>query len=320
MCRAAVRDSASRAIPLNLLWTLLIICVGVGNVRAAMAQDLTPRAYLITPVGSNAVILDYSHLDGGLQLNGAAPVTGAHGKVNLATASYYHSFDLFGRAANFAITVPYGFGAFYGDIDQIPKSEERSGLLDTYARLSVNLVGGQAMRPAEFAHWRQAVLIGLSIEIQAPNGQYDPTRLINWGNNRWAFKTELGYSQRWGHWVLDVYGAVWLFTENPAFFPGMQSQSEAPVGAVEAHLSYTVAPRLWVSLDANYWWGGQTSINGVATPGTNEKNSRVGVTAAIPITQHQSIKLSFSNGAYITYGGNYRNITIAWQYGWLTRS
>jgi hypothetical protein len=32
----------------------------------AYAQDLAPRAYTITPVHSNAVILTYSFLDGGL--------------------------------------------------------------------------------------------------------------------------------------------------------------------------------------------------------------------------------------------------------------
>lgn len=52
----------------------------------------------------------------------------------------------------------------------------------------------------------------------APTGQYDPTVLIKWGTNRWAFKPEIGYSQRWDHWVLDGYAGVWFFTTNPEFF------------------------------------------------------------------------------------------------------
>mgnify|MGYP002389126857 CR=1 FL=1 len=35
---------------------------------------------------------------------------------------------------------------------------------------------------------------------------------------RWSFKPELGFSQRLGNWVLDAYGGVWFFTENPEFF------------------------------------------------------------------------------------------------------
>ena len=173
------------------------------------------------------------------------------------------------------------------------------------------------MAPAEFLKWHQTVLLGASLSIVAPTGQYDPTRLINWGNNRWGFKPEIGYSQRWGHWLVDAYAAAWFFTDNTRFFRGMNTQSESPVGAVEAHLSYDFRPGVWVSLDANYWWGGETSLNGVRNLDTNQKNSRVGITAACRITQHQSIKLSFSDGAYISYGGNYKNITLAWQYAWL---
>src|SRR5262249_6270322 len=117
---------------------------------------------------------------------------------------------------------------------------------------------------------------------------------------------------------LDAYGAVWFYTRNSQFFPGTRSQSEDPVGAVEAHLSYNFQPRLWLSLDANYWWGGETSVNGIRNLATNQKNSRVGFTLAMPLTKHQSLKLSFSDGAYITYGGNYRNVTVSWQYGWLS--
>jgi hypothetical protein len=142
------------------------------------------------------------------------------------------------------------------------------------------------------------------------------------GSNRWAFKPEFGYSQRWGHWVLDGYAAAWFFTTNPeffshnAYFPGQQSQSESPIVAFEGHLSYDIKPRLWISLDANFWHGGGTSLNGVENSATVQKSSRVGVTASVPLTSHQSLKISFNDGAYISYGGNYRNLSVGWQYGW----
>jgi hypothetical protein len=296
---------------------LVLICLGCCLAHTARAQDLVPRAYAITVVDSNVFLVNYSHLDGGVQFNGAVPITGAQADINVPVLSYYHSFDLLGHLANFSFGQPYGFGEFRGTVADVPKSAYRTGFLDTYARLSVNLIGGPAMEPAEFVKWQQTVLLGASLEIVAPTGQYDPTKLVNWGNNRWGFKPEIGYSQRWGHWVLDAYAAVWFFTANPDYYPGNRALTEATVGAVEAHLSYDFKARLWVSLDANYWWGGETSLNGVGNAATDQKNSRVGITASVPITAHQSIKLSFSDGAYISYGGNYRNITIAWQYGWL---
>ena len=283
----------------------------------AAAQDLSPRAYLITPVGTNVLVVNYSYLEGGVEFNGSVPITGARADINLPLLSYYHGFDLLGRAANFSIAQGYGFGDYHGIVAEVPKHSDRSGFLDTYARLSVNLIGGPAMRPAEFSQWHQTVLLGASLEIVAPDGQYNPDRLINYGTNRWGFKPELGYSERWGHWLLDTYVGVWFFTANTAYYPGTRTLSEATVGAVEAHLSYDFMPRLWVSLDANYWWGGETSLNGIANVATDQRNSRVGITGSAPLTAHQTIKLSFSDGAYIHYGGNYRSVSLAWQYGWL---
>jgi hypothetical protein len=289
----------------------------------ALGQDLLPRAYVITPLHSNAVDLEYSFFDGNVLFNGAVPVTGATAKINLFVVSYYHSLNFFGRSANFSASLPYGLGNYHGTINTVEDNVYRSGLLDSFYRFSVNLKGGPAMPVEEFAKWRQKLLIGVSLKIVAPSGQYDSKKLINWGNNRWAFKPEIGLSRRWGHWLLDTYGAAWFYTTNQEFFshnqffPGTETQSEAPVGSFEGHLSYDVKPRLWISLDGNFWYGGETSLSGVANLHTLQRNSRVGVTASIPITKHQSVKVSYNNGAYISYGGNYQNISVGWQYSWI---
>ncbi len=287
-----------------------------------MAQDLAPRAYVITPLHLNVVDLVYSYSSGSLQFDGAVPITGATANISAPLLGYYHSFSFFGRSANFAATLPYAVGNLQGMVEGEQGHLYRSGLLDSFYRFSVNVKGGPALSPQAFQSWRQKMLLGVSLKIVAPSGQYDPTKLINWGNNRWAFKPEIGYSQRWGHWVLDGYAAAWFFTTNPEFFshnqffPGTQSKSENPIGAFETHLSYDFRPRLWVSLDANFWFGGQTSVNGITNLNTEQRNSRVGATISIPVTKHQSVKVSYNNGAYISYGGAYQNVSVAWQYSW----
>jgi hypothetical protein len=90
------------------------------------------------------------------------------------------------------------------------------------------------------------------------------------------------------------------------------------MGSFEGHLSYDFKPRLWVSLDGNYWFGGKTSLNGIQNENTFQGNSRVGVTASVPLSRHQSIKFSYSKGAYIRYGGNFDNVSVAWQYSWIS--
>ena len=296
-------------------------CAGICH-----AQDLSPRAYLITPIHSNAVNLSYGFFDGGIEFEGNVPITGASARVNVPIFSYYHSFKLFGRSANFTVALPYGVGHFRGTVAQAEVNAYRSGLLAPTFRFSVNLIGGPAMSTQEFMKWRQKTILGVSFKFQPASGQYDPTKLINLGSNRWAFKPEVGYSRRWrGHWIVDAYGGVWFFTTNPeffshnAFFPGTNTQSESPVGSFEGHLSYDFKPRLWISLDGNFWFGGTTSINGVSNPLTVQRNSRVGVTASIPLTRHQSMKFSYNNGAYIRYGGNFQNVTVGWQYSWVGR-
>ena len=291
------------------------------------AQDLSPRAYVITPVRWNAVTLTFSAYSGSILFSPTIPVTDATGNPRLGILSLYHSLDFFGRSANFIAVLPYGYGHFQGNVNGTPGKIYRSGLLDANFRFSVNLKGGPAMSAKEIQSWQQKTVLGASLTVMAPTGQYDPTRLINQSNNRWAFKPELGFSRRRGHWVVDAYGAVWFFTTNPEFFshnqfnPGTLTQSEKPVAAFEGHLSYDVKGnrRFWVSLDGNFWYGGRTSLNGIENPLTLQANSRVGATASVPITAHQNLKFSYSDGAYINYGGNYQNVSVAWQYSWVGR-
>jgi Putative MetA-pathway of phenol degradation len=308
----------------RLLYRLLISCIALfGGASFVFAQDLAPRAYLITPLHGNAITVTDSFYTGNILLDGTAPITGATASTSISILTVYHTLSFFGRSANVVIGLPYGVGNFHGTILGAEKNAYRSGLMDGVFRFSVNLKGGPAMTAAEMQKWKQKTILGVSLKVLAPTGQYDPTKLVNLGQNRWAFKPELGYSHRWGHWVLDGYGAVWFYTTNPEFFshnefyPGTRSQAESPVGAFEGHLSYDIRSRFWVSLDGNYWHGGETSQNGISNSNTIQKSSRIGATISIPLNKYQSLKFSYNNGAYINYGGNYQNVSVAWQYSWV---
>lgn len=305
--------------------SLLLIILGAFLCHAVFAQDLAPRAYVITPIRSNAVLVTYSYFNGNLDLQGAVPIKDATANANVPILSIFHSFNAFGRSASFTAGLPYGEANFHGTVMGDQTNVYRSGLLDSVYRVSFNLVGGPAMTLPAFMKWQQKNLLGVSLRVQAPTGQYDSTKLINLGTNRWGFKPELGYSRRNGHWIFDAYFGTWFYTINPKFFsqnqynPGVISQKQAPVGALEAHVSRNMKPRFWVSFDANFWFGGVTSLNGVENPATKLRSSRVGATASVPINRHQAIKLSYSNGAYIRYGGNFQNVSVAWQFSWLGR-
>ena len=309
----------------RLLTITVSTAIVAGSLPVLCAQDLAPRAYIITPVHWNAITLSDAFNDGDILLEGAIPVTGGTGKGHIPALSLYHALGFFGRSASVVASLPYGVMNFHGTVAGAEASAYRSGLLDAVFRFSVNLKGAPAMSLAEYGKWRQETLVGFSIKVVAPTGQYDPTRLLNWGANRWAFRPELGLSHRRGHWVLDAYGGVWFYTTNPEYFshnasvPGTQTQSQKPIVAFETHLSYDVRSRFWISLDANFWTGGRTSLNGVENPATEQRSSRVGVSASFPLTRHQSVKASYANGAYVRFGGDFQVVSLAWQYSWIGR-
>jgi hypothetical protein len=301
---------------LKFTWTTVFLASSLAPLKA---QDLSPRAYVITPLHSNAVTLTYSYYSGSIQLNGVLPDASATGTYSVPIFTYYHSFGMFGRSSNLNIAIPYGIGTFQGEFGDVTRQVYRSGLLDTTLRLSVNLKGGPAMQPREFANWTQKALLGVSLKVIAPTGQYDPNKLVNWGANRWAVKPEVGYSRRRKHVLWDAYAGVWFYTTNQRYYSpiGPQPQSQKPIGSFEGHLSYDFKPRFWVSLDGNFWFGGTTSLSGIENLATRQTSSRIGGTASVPITKHQSIKFSYANGTYVRFGGNYQSVSAAWQYSWL---
>jgi len=306
-------------------WCVVIGVFALFLCQLSLAQDLAPRAYIISPVHSNAVVLSYSFFTGTLDFGGGLPITDAKATANVPSLSIFHSLRFFGRTSNFTASLPYGEANFNGKLLETQTNVYRSGLVDSVYRFSVNIYGGPAMDGREYMKWRQKTLVGASLKVSAPTGQYDSTKLINLGSDRWAFKPEVGYSRRFGHWVVDAYGGISFYTTGGKFFfqnqvnPGITSKSQAPIAAFEGHLSYDVKPRLWVSFDGNFWRGGITSLNSVENHATEQRNSRIGGTVSLPITKHQALKATYNNGAYIKYGGNFQNISVGWQYSWYGR-
>lgn len=290
---------------------------------AVMAQDLTPRAYLPLPISSNAFVLTYQFADGELLFDPTLPIADARGTIHAPVISIYHAFNFFGRSANVTASLPFAVGHLRGTVSGVDRTADRAGMSDVVARLAVNIAGGPAQTMAELLKNRPGrALLGASVKVVAPSGQYDPTRLINIGTNRWAFKPELGYMQRAGPFVIDAYAGLWFFTTNEEFYNGgrpspLNTRTQEPITALELHVSYDVRPRLWISADVNYWRGGRTSVNGGLQIETLQANSRFGLTGSVPLTGRQSIKVSYSDGVFVRIGGNFRIVSVGWQYGWL---
>jgi hypothetical protein len=293
---------------------LLVLFAG-----GAAAQDLEPRAYSESPVGTNFVVVPYSHTAGGVLTDPTLPVDDVSASLNGVAVGYFRAMNVLGRSANFTVVAPYAWGTVEGNVLEQMQAIRRSGQPDGRIRFAINLKGAPAMNLREFLQYRRKTNLGSSIVVIPPTGQYDPNRFVNLGTNRWTFKPELGFSRaigEAGRLTLDLYGGVWLFTANKEHRTGPREQ--APMLTTQFHLNYRLRPRMWVSFDATFYRGGQTTTDG-QTQLNEQRNTRFGGTMVFPITVEHSVKLALSRGAWVRAGSNFTSIAVAYQYLWNRR-
>jgi hypothetical protein len=301
----------------NSLAFRALLLLGVVAAAPASAQQLEPRSYSPAPVGANFFGLAYTNSSGDVVFDPSLPFTDVSANVNAVAPFYVRSFGMFGRSASFGAVLPFAWGSVEGNVGETFRQATRSGLADTTLRVACNIVGSPALSPREFAASKPVTVFGASLTVTAPTGQYDGSKLINIGTNRWAFKPELGLAQPLGKWWLDLYAGVWFFTTNHDFYGG-QTRAQDPLVVVQGHVSYSFRPRLWLALDGTWYRGGATTVEGVANADRQE-NSRVGLTLAVPATQRHSLKFGYAKGTTTRVGSKLDTISVAWQFLWFDR-
>ena len=291
----------------------LITLAAVITISAA-AQEMEPRAYSPAPTGAQFVVLAYAYQSGDVLLDSSLPLKDVNVNLNAASIGYGRTFNLAGRQANVAVLAPYIWGKAQGTVFEDQVRVTRSGGGDMRVRFSTLFKGGQALRPKQFAERKPTTIIGASVSIVIPTGQYDPARLVNPGSNRWAFKPEIGVSKPHGRWTFEGMAGAWLFTTNESFL-GNSRRSQRPMASFQGAVIYTLRRRMWVSGNATFFSGGNTLVNETAN-NDRQKNARVGATFSYPLNDRQSIKLAWAKGVTTRSGGNLNTIAVAWQYAW----
>ena len=281
---------------------------------AGLAQELEPRAYSNAPVGTNFAVASYTRLSGPVLLDPALAAVDIDARIDGYTLSYARFLSLLGRSTNIALALPYIQGDLSGRVFDAPAAVHRAGWGDLRLRAAINLLGHPALTPGEFARRAETPSAGASLSVIAPSGQYVPSRFINIGANRWAFKPEAGVSWPLGSWFAEAAAGIWFFTDNDAFFGG-QRRSQEPLAVYQLHAGYTFKPGLWVAADDGTYVGGRTALDGVEKDDAQQK-SRVGLALSVPVARGWSAKLGYSKGTVVRVGGDYRIATLAVQYRW----
>jgi len=288
--------------------------LAAGAPPLSHAQEMEPRSYSNAPVGINFLIAGYAYTQGGVAFDTSLPLTNPDLTTSSAVLAYGRVLDLWGKSAKLNVILPYSDLSGSADFAGQPVERNVSGFADPIIKLSVNLYGAPALSLKEFAGYEQDLIVGASLRVTAPLGQYDDTKLVNLGTNRWSFKPELGISKALGRWTLEATAAVTLFTDNQDFFGGNE-RAQDPLYSLEGHVIYGASSGIWGSLDATYFTGGRTTLNG-ERGNDLQQNWRLGATLAFPVDRHNSIKLYGSSGVSARTGNDFDLLGIAWQHRW----
>ena len=294
---------------LAALGTLLL-----GLSAPLRAQDLEPRAYSNSPIGLNFAIAGYAYAKGDVLTDPSLPLENVSNQSHVGVFGYATTFRAFSQSGKFDFIVPFASLEAKGLVMGLPRERNVNGFADPAFRVSVNFFGAPALTAAEFKNYKQDSILGASLRITAPLGQYDSERLVNIGTNRWSFKPEIGYSKAFGRWTVEVAPAVTLYTENGNFFGG-QTREVAPLYSLQSHVSYSFRPGAWVALNAAYFVGSRTTVNDLENDDQQE-GMRFGATVALPVNRYHSVKLYGVTGYNAHRHHDFAAVGVAWQVRW----
>ena len=273
------------------------------------AQTLEPRLYSNIPIDLNFLVVGAAHSEGSLPENSS--LINPKLQINSAFLAYARGVNIAGKSAKIDVAIPTtcidGTAIFLGT----NVSRNICGLGDIKTRLSLNILGAPATSLKNFANYKQDTILGISLQITAPTGQYDKSKLVNISANRWALKIGTGISKKIKSFILELSLDAQYFTKNSQFIGKTRQQNI--IYSTQAHLIYTLPKGIWFGFDANYYAGGENEENGVKLDDALN-NSRYGATFSFPITKVNSIKINVNSGLFTRAGSDFDTISLFWQY------
>ena len=228
-----------------------------NGARAGSARD-----YLNAPVDTWLAIYNSSYTTSVTPEDGDGPVPGIRSNVFAQSLVLTRIMDYWGRTGGVSIVLPYAFL----DTSAGPFRASTNGASDIGFLWQMNIFGGPALTRAEFQSFIPQTFSSFHLLVTTPLGTYKPTSPINPSANRWMVSPTVNFSytpdEGWT-WI-ETYVSGRFFTDNGNYrVNGAQTLSQKPILRLEEHFSRNVTDALWLSLDAFYNLGGETSIDGL---------------------------------------------------------
>ncbi len=180
---------------------MAVVAIFITNVLSA--QDLDPRAYIWVPVKGNFVTSGFGYSHGGVMTDPTLPVENLEASIQTVNVGFGRSFGLFGKTAQVFAALPYSWAQASADVNGQRESITRSGLSDMRLRASILLLGAPATGRADFAKVKRKTILGFSLNVVAPTGQYFPRKTRQPGNAPVVIQTGACAVSTHGHTLGD---------------------------------------------------------------------------------------------------------------------
>jgi len=271
------------------------------------------------PTGGNFAVASYGYSSGNILLDNSLPIEGLNSSLNNIVLAYARSFKSFKHLSKFDVVLPYSFAKFEGVVNNLDSSTYRNGFGDALVRYSIVLIGGEPMNIKEFfVHEQKKFKLGVFARARIPIGNYDPTKLLNLGANRWSLKLGIGASYTFfKRLVVEGHANSWFFSENTEFFNG-NSIKQKPLLSFQLHTTYVFKPGVWLAVSVGRSALGETVLNGVEKNDL-QNNSRYGAAFAFKLNKKNALKFGITSGITTRYGANFTSILVAYQFMWFDK-
>ena len=276
----------------------LVSCLACSP--AAQAQGEGPRAYELAPQGSQVLSLYGVFSRGNASFNPGTVVPGVDADVNAGIIEYSHGFALNGKAVTLIASLPAGAASASVNAAGAAHSYTRSGFGDLSLTAVFGLVGSPALTEKEYESYRPRFALSALGRVYFPSGAYDRTAPVNPGQNRWALQLGLPLSYYIGHFFLDpaltsfeLQPSVTWYSDNNEPPQGNHS-SEAPLLQLEGHVTRNLNESVWVSVDALFMDGAETTVDGVGQH-DRQRSLALGATVSVAVNDAVSATVSYTD-------------------------
>lgn len=278
------------------------------------AQELDPRSYINIPIDQNFIGLAYAYTDGDIYTSPDVPIEDLTLRIDGQSLAYVRSFSLFGNSAKVDASIGHACTSGKAIFEGENVSRSFCGVTDTKVRLNYNFYGAPALTLKEYVKHKKTVVAGISMQINMPTGEYDTDFVFNIGSNRWYLKPEIGISIPHKKWEFDFSLGGKFFTENDEF-KKTSTLKQDPIYNFQVHVIYDISRSQWISLNTNYFQGGETYLDGSQTSITRG-NARTGITYSYAFNAYHSLKLLANTGVTTRLGNDSEAYAVAWAYRW----